>query len=125
MIIKVLLLVLVAEIFAAVGQILFKKSANSLAVHDLHNLGGHANFIKEVMADPKTWFGFLAMVMSLIVWLFALADAELSLVFSLGSLQYVIILLTAGIFLKEKIDKMKLIGTLLVVAGIVFIAISK
>jgi uncharacterized membrane protein len=60
----------------------------------------------------------------MVVWLMALAQADLSLVFSIGSLQYIMILVLAHFLLGEKIDKMKLIGTFLVVAGIILITIS-
>lgn len=122
--VKTVLLVLVSEIFACWGQILFKKSANSLKAYELHKLEGHAAFVRDVLSEPKMWLGMLAMASSLVVWIFALAGADLSLVFSLGSMQYIIILFTARYFLGEKIDFPKLIGTLLVVAGIAFVVAS-
>ena len=114
--VKTILLVLVAEILASWGQILFKKSANALETYELHRLEGHAAFVRDVLTEPKVWSGMLAMTASLIVWIFALASADLSVVFSLGSMQYIVILFAAHYFLKEKIDLPKLTGTLLVVA---------
>jgi uncharacterized membrane protein len=58
------------------------------------------------------------------LWLIALAQGDLSLVFPIGSIQYIFVLFSAHIFLNEKIDRMKLIGTFLVVAGIILITIS-
>jgi len=68
--------------------------------------------------------GIGSMRRRLIIWLMALAQGDLSLVYPLGSIQFILILFSAHIFLNEKIDKMKLIGTFLVVLGIVFITIS-
>ena len=70
------------------------------------------------------WIGLLAMTIGMAVWLMALAQADLSLVFSIGSVQYVMILFLAHYLLGEKIDKMKLAGTFLVVLGIILITIS-
>jgi uncharacterized membrane protein len=65
------------------------------------------------------------MGLGLVSWIFALAQGDLSLVFSLGSLQYVLILFGAHIFLGEKIDRMKFLGTFLVVFGIILITMSR
>lgn len=122
--VKILLFVLISEIFTAGGQIMLKKSANSLGVYDLNRVGAHFGFLSEVFSRPALWMGFIFMVLGLVAWLFALAEGDLSLVFSLGSMQYILILFLAHFMLGEKIDKMKLVGTLLVVAGIVLIAIT-
>ena len=55
----------------------------------------------------------------------ALAQAELSIAFPIGSLQYVMTLFAAHYFLDEKINRLKLIGTFLVVGGIALVIISK
>lgn len=121
---KTLLLVLVSEILACSGQIMFKKGANRLKVYELHKLEGHASFMRDAISEPKILSGFIAIAASLVVWIFALASAELSIVFSLGSLQYILILFTAHYLLDEKIDIPKLAGTFLVVAGIVLVVAS-
>jgi drug/metabolite transporter (DMT)-like permease len=121
---KILILVVIAEIWTAIGQVLFKKSTNSL---ELHSLRGHSNltrFIKNVLSKPMIWTGLLSMTIGMAVWLMALAQADLSLVFSIGSIQYIMILFLAHFLLGEKIDKMKLAGTFLVVLGIILITIS-
>ncbi len=121
---KTILLVLVAEILACWGQIMIKKGANRLSTYELHKIGGFTELVRDALSEARIWYGFAAMASSLIVWIFALASADLSLVFSLGSLQYIIILLTANHFLGEKIDLPKLAGTLLVVAGIALVVAS-
>ncbi len=122
--IKILIFVIVAEAWTAIGQILFKKSTNSLELHSLRGAGNFTRFIKEILARPMIWVGLSLMSVGMVVWLMALAQADLSLVFSIGSLQYVMILVLAHFLLGEKIDKMKLAGTFLVVAGIILITIS-
>jgi uncharacterized membrane protein len=122
--VKIILLVLLSEAITVVGQILFKKSANTIGVYDLRNGGDRVKFLVEAFTKPYLWLGLLAMIAGLIVWLFAIAQGDLSLVFPIGSLQYILILFLAHKFLNEKIDKMKLIGTLLVMTGIVLMSIS-
>lgn len=123
--IKTILIVLCAEIVTAVGQVLFKISTNSAREgHDLGAIGHHLDFLKDVLSKPALWGGLIAMAAGLGIWVVALAGAELSIVFSLGSMQYVLILVLAHVILGEKIDVMKTTGTLLVILGIILIAFS-
>ena len=122
--IKVLILVLISEAWTALGQVLFKKSTNALEVRSLQGLDNKILFVRNVLTKPTIWFGLISMTIGMGVWLMALAQGELSLVFSMGSIQYVMILFLAHFFLGEKIDKMKFIGTFLVVFGIILITLS-
>jgi len=122
--IKIILLVLLSEIFVAVGQIFFKKTTNTIDSYSLKRLHIQIRFLNEVLTKPLIWAGFLSMAIGLLIWLIALAQGDLSLVFSIGSLQFILTLISAHIFLNEKIDKMKLLGTFLVVFGIILITIS-
>lgn len=121
---KVLLLVVAAEILTAAGQIMFKKSTNSVEFHSLRGAESVRRFLGSVMSRPTIRTGLLSMAAGMMVWIAALAQADLSLVFSLGSIQYIMILFLAHYLLGEKIDRMKLIGTILVSAGIILITIS-
>lgn len=123
--VKIVLIVLLAEIFTAIGQVLYKKSTNALESYSLKGMDAQFRFLGDVLRKPSIWFGFLFMAIGLAVWLIALAEEDLSLVFPIGSLQYILILFSAHFFLNEKIDKMKALGTLLVVLGIVLVTISK
>lgn len=122
--IKILILVLIAEIFTAIGHIYFKKCANAIAPYSLNGFDAHKRFVSDVMRMPLIWVGLFWMALSLGVWLIALAQGDLSLVYPMTSLQYVMILFLAHIFLGEKIDRMKLLGTFLVAIGIVMISVS-
>ena len=122
--VKIILLVLLSEAITVIGQILFKKSTNTVGIYNLRNRRDRVRFLSEVSTRPYLWLGLLAMALGLVVWLFAIAQGNLSLVFPIGSLQYILILFLAHKFLGEKIDKMKLIGTLLVMAGIVLMSVS-
>ncbi len=122
--IKILIFVVIAEAWTALAQVLFKKSTNALEAHTLRGIGNQTRFIKNILSKPTIWGGLVSMTIGMVVWLMALSQGELSLVFSIGSIQYVMILFLAHFFLGEKIDKMKCIGTFLVVFGIILITLS-
>jgi len=121
---KVLGLIFLTEILNVIGQIFFKKGVNTVEERDLRGAGTYIAFFKDALKRPPIWYGLGSMVLSIAVWLMALAQADLSFVFPVGSMQYILILITAHMFLDEKIDVMKLTGTLLVVLGIVVITMS-
>jgi len=122
--IKVILLVLLTEVFNATGQVLFKKGTNSVDAGRLRGVSGHVGYIRNILTKNSIWLGLSFQVLCIAAWITALAQADLSFVFPLGSTQYIFILFGAHIFLGEKIDRMKLTGTLLVIAGIILITLS-
>ncbi len=123
-VVKIIILVLLAEIWVGVGQVLLKKSTNAVESYSLRSAGAIVRLVSDVIKMPSIWIGFFAMVVGLAFWLVALAEGDLSLVFSIGSIQYILILFAAHFLLGEKIDRMKLCGTLLVIFGIILITIS-
>lgn len=76
------------------------------------------------MTNPMILTGLVSMTAGLVIWIAALAQAELSLVFPITSLQYIVTMVAAHYLLGEKINKLKLIGTLLVIIGITLVALS-
>jgi drug/metabolite transporter (DMT)-like permease len=122
---KTIMIVFFAEVITAVGQVLFKMSTNSVqSGHDLRKMDDHINFLKAVLSKSSLWIGMAAMAIGLVIWVIALSGAELSIVFSLGSMQYILILVLAHFMLGEKIDRMKVAGTALVILGITLISLS-
>ncbi len=113
-----------AEFWGTGGQIFFKKSANSVDTPDLRSPASFLNFIKKIFNIPGTWLGFAFIGTGMVVWLMALAQTDLSIAFPIDSMQYIVALIAAKIFLDEKIDMMKLVGTLLVILGIALVAMS-
>jgi uncharacterized membrane protein len=115
------LIVLLGESFTALGQILYKKNTNRLEAHSLNSMRSYFVFMKDVLLLPGIWLGLLSMAIGLIIWLVALSRFDLSFVFPASSILYVLILFASRVFLNEKIDAMKLIGTSLVMVGIIAI----
>jgi uncharacterized membrane protein len=121
---KTILLILFAEAWNTAGQVFFKKGTNGIDVERIHDWKSYVDLLNKSIRQPFIWLGFASLAVGLGVWLVALAGAELSFVYPVGSLQYLSIMFAARVFLGEKIDAMKLFGTLLVVLGVILIAIS-
>ena len=122
--IKIILLVFISELFAATGHFLFKKSTNTMEFRSLGSLDAKLLFIKTVISKPAVWLGMLSIAIGLVIWIFALAGGDLSVVYPLSSVEYILVLFSAHFLLGEKIDRMKMAGTILVMLGIVLITMS-
>jgi drug/metabolite transporter (DMT)-like permease len=119
---KIIALILFAELWGTAGQILYKKGVNSLDTPDLRDMWSYAGFLKGVLSSKTIWLGLVSITVGLTVWLVVLAQVDLSFAFPVDSMQYLITMIAASVFLGERIDRMKLLGTLLVIAGIIVVA---
>ncbi|MBF0503545.1 MAG: EamA family transporter [Candidatus Omnitrophica bacterium] len=116
---KIILLVLIAEFWIIIGQVCFKKSADRLNARGKGPKTWVLHLLGSISRTPTIWIGAAAMFVGMLFWFAALSSGELSYVYLLGSIQYIIALVAAHFFLNEKINKSKLIGTLLITLGII------
>ncbi len=122
--IRTILCVLMAEIWNTAGQLLFKKTANALPLTPGAGWWGYGAFLKGVIRRPAILLGLSCHAIGLIFWIVALSQAALSVVFVLGSMQYILILVASRFFLGEKIDGMRFLGTLFIATGIALVALG-
>lgn len=122
--IRTVFLILLVEIWNTAGQIFFKKSANTVSIQSLRGVRSHMVFLGELLKKRYVWLGGACMLAGLVIWFIALAGADLSVVSPLGSMQYILILVTAHFFLGERMTFAKVSGTLAIVAGIILITLS-
>lgn len=122
--IRTLLYVLMAEIWNTTGQLLFKKTANAFSSTPGTDWRAYGTFFKNVLHRPGILLGLVCHAVGLIFWLAALSQANLSVVFVLGSMQYILILIASRVFLGEKINDTRLLGTFFIVIGITLVALA-
>ena len=121
---KALILVIIAECWLTTGQIFLKKSADRLSAEHAEGKSWISQLLGCILRFPSIWMGGVAMLIGLLFWFAALSSGALSAVYLLGSIQYILTLIAAHYFLKEKINAPKIIGTLLITMGIILTAIS-
>lgn len=124
MTLKLFILVLLAEVCSGGMHILFKKGVNTLDTGSVRGIKAYLGFVKKVLSTPEVWLGLFVVTCGMGIWLLVLAHAELSLAFPLDSIQYIIILIASYLFLGEKINRDRIIGTLFIIAGIVLVALK-
>jgi len=80
--------------------------------------------LSTVLLNPYVLLGFVMYALSTIFWLIALSKKELSFVYPFISLTYIIVLVLSSLVLKESMGVSKLVGTLIIIIGLIIIARS-
>ncbi|MEK7127727.1 MAG: EamA family transporter [Patescibacteria group bacterium] len=97
-----------------------------MVFNSLISAGGQLCF-KLGVNDRNLVFILLGLIcygVSLLIWLFVLSKVDLSFAYALVALTFVFLLIFSRVFLHETIGIYRIIGSLLIILGIVFVAKS-
>ena len=120
-----IILVTVCILGNSIGQILMKLGIGQLnSISNINELINFATLFK-IFTNLFIILGLLCYVVSAILWLGAMSTLNVSFMYPLLSLAYVLTAVAAWLFLKESITLMHWIGIILVVSGCAFIASTK
>jgi drug/metabolite transporter (DMT)-like permease len=112
-----IILVLICVVGASAGQLLMKTGmSQSPAISNLASLLDINNLIK-LFTNPYVILGLLSYGVSAILWLGAMPSLNISFMYPLMSLAYILTALGAWIFLKEGIVPTHWLGIGLIVLG--------
>jgi len=118
-----LLIVLFTGIF---GQILLKIEANQLAslLPKIDSLGNFLSVVFSFLKNFKILLVIFLYGFGFLTWIFILTKFELSYVFPILAIIYPLVLFFSWIFLKEDITILRVLGTLIIVIGVILVAKS-
>lgn len=113
--------ILMSVIGGAVGQIILKKGMTSMGPLTLtaQTLLGT---LWRMATNPYVIIGLAIYMAGTVFWLTALSRVELSFAYPFASLSYVLMLAAAWILFKENITVTRLIGTAVIVIGVLLVA---
>ncbi len=112
----VIFITLIAALIASFSQILYKRGLPQKLKGIIGAIGAYRN--KWVI------LGQLGYLVALVVYLYALQNAPLSVVYPVFASTFIFTTLLSAIMLKEKLSIYRISGVLLVFLGIVIIALS-
>ena len=104
-----IVIVLFCALIGAVAQLLLKLSSKSFSF------------------NPRTWLnkwliiGAFLHLLSALLFIYALKQSSLSLLYPLFATSYIWLSLLAAPFLREPMSKLKWIGILIIILGVIFI----
>jgi multidrug transporter EmrE-like cation transporter len=112
-----LILVLICVFAGAAGQILWKHGMSSLdEINGVEDFA-QANTIFNIFTNKYILLGILFYGMALVLWLGAMSTLDVSFMYPMLSLGYVVTAVLAFTFLGEHVGPMRWLGITLVVVG--------
>ncbi|MBI3650428.1 MAG: hypothetical protein HY231_05205 [Acidobacteria bacterium] len=118
-------LIIIIVLTNAIGEICIAKGMrqigeiSTLRIRELVKIGW------RVLSNKFFFIGFVLMSMNFFVFLVVLSEADLSLVVPATALGFVLKTFAAKVFLREKISRERLLGTLLVGLGVALISLPE
>lgn len=76
-------------------------------------------FLLRVLFNPWVISSYVTALLASLFWMAALTQFELSYAYPFISLTFVLVLLLSGVFFHEPITRPKILGVLLIVAGVI------
>ena len=121
---KILLAILLNDVWSSLAQLLMKKGVVCTDVNflDLHSI---LEFVSHNISSVYLWLGILVYASNFFIWIIILSKIDLSLAMPLGSVGFIITPFMAAIFLGETVSPLRWLAILLIVAGIYVISQSK
>ena len=112
------LLVGIVLILVAYGQLIIKHETASLGDATQHGIGGLGQYLIQAMMNGGILSGLLAAFLAALVWIVALSKYELSSVYPLLSLSFVIVPVCSIYLFDESLNWPKGLGIFLTVLGV-------
>jgi multidrug transporter EmrE-like cation transporter len=116
-----ILLVVASVLLAVVAQLSMKYGMNAFGSFPISKI--LVNLIPMIL-NPWVFLGFVLFGLSSIIWLAVLSRMELSLVYPMVSLAYVVVAFASILLFKENVTLVRWIGIVVICAGVFLISRS-
>ena len=117
--------ILIIVFASSVGEVLIAKGMREVGEISTLRVPELIKIVWRILTNKFFFVGLLLMALSYFSFLAALSFTDLSLVVPATSISFAIKTLGAKLFLKEKISRERLIGTLLVCLGVALISLPE
>ena len=114
---NVIIIILIGIILASVGQIALKMGMNSMGPITNYD----PSTIITTFLNPYILSGLAMYGLATAFWLIALSKKDLSFVYPFIALTFIIVLMLSNVILKENIGIYRIIGTFIIILGLILI----
>lgn len=112
--------ILMTIVFAVASQFLMRWQASSIGVMP-QGLIEKLSYFVGLISNPWILLAFTFTGLSGLSWFIAMTKFELSYAYPFVSLNYVLVLMLAPVILNESISTSKVVGTLIIVVGVILL----
>lgn len=121
---RILLLIMLSVSLSGFAQVFFKFGATSASVRSAMFGGGAIDIVKALASSPGVITGLAMYAVGTVVWLAVLSRTDLSQAYPFVGLSFIITAVLGYWIFHEPISAGRLLGTTLVIAGVVLVARS-
>ena len=115
------LLLTISVLLAVTGQLLMKRGMLLFGTFPVSQL---LYKVIPIFLNPWVFFGFLCFGLSSLFWLVVLSRLDLSLVYPMVSVAYVLVAVFSWLFFKESIPLIRWVGIGVIILGVSLISRS-
>ncbi len=120
-----ILSIVVAIVFAAAGQLLFKLGMDQVTSVSVSAAGTQQPLLFKALMTPAVIAGLISYAIGTLGWLVALSRFQLSFVYPMLALMQIIIPVGARVIFHEDISPARWIGIVVVAVGVAIVAQSR
>lgn len=123
--VKVLTVLFIALIFEAVGVVLLSRGLKQIGPIDQVNLVGILDLVRRALTNPSILAGVAFQLVFFLALLYLLSQRDVSLIWPLTSLGFVITAIAARWILHEQVSWVRWGGVVLIVFGAALVSYSE
>lgn len=120
---SILFALLLSVSLSAIGQILMKLGMSNAGIREAIARDSGAAVMQIATSVPVV-AGLTAYGLSTMVWLYVLAQVDVSLAYPFVALGFVLVVLLSSVLLGEQVPPVRIAGLLLIVSGVVLVSRS-
>jgi len=105
--------------FTVYGQIVLKWRINGIGQALPESMGDKIIFLFKILFDPWVFSGFAAAFVASFFWMAAMTKFDISYAYPFMSSAFVLVFLLSVILFHEPVTWQKIVGLILIVAGII------
>ena len=114
-------LILLAVLLGATGQVIMKMGMKIYGEVSATSVWGQ---LVPILKVPQVFLGFVCYGLSAVLWIAVVSNVDLSLAYPMVSMAYVLVFLASWLFLGEHISATRIVGLVVIVAGVLVISRS-
>jgi multidrug transporter EmrE-like cation transporter len=118
-----IVLILSGVSLSAIAQVVLKLGASGPRVQSLLADKASPTYLLAAMAgNAYLWLGLMLYGLSALIWLLVLARVDVSFAYPFVGIGFILTMLFGAIFLSEAVGPIRILGTLLVVFGVMLVS---
>ncbi|MBI2251434.1 MAG: EamA family transporter [Armatimonadetes bacterium] len=118
---KLISMVFISCLLGVSGQISLKIGMNHVGRIGKDSLMFFWPLMLKVISSPLIWLGLFFYALSFVWWLVILSRVNLSLAYPLISMNFILVILAAWLFLHEPVSINRILGVIIICSGIMII----